>query len=127
MLQEEGLDIFQFLVLPRAASFAVGSFTLGILFIVLTLLSGFMTGSALGAVSRSFLGFLDNVLRAMTFADLAILPVKLLLIGTTVALVCCATGLGARESEPPGLLLPRGFTRGIIGVLLVSLLLSALL
>lgn len=127
ILQAEGFDIFQFLVLPRAAAFAVGAFTLGILFIVLTLLSGFMTGSALGAVSRSFFGFLDAVLRAMTFADMAILPAKLLLIGTMVALVCCATGLGAREGEPPGLLLPRGFTRGIVAVLLVTLILSALL
>ena len=127
MLQAEGLDIFQFLVLPRAVAFAVGSFTLGILFILLALLSGFVTGSALGAVSQSFFGFLDAVLRAMSVRDLILLPAKLLLIGVTVALVCCATGLGARDNEPPGLLLPRGFTRGITGVLLVSVLLSAIL
>ena len=127
MLQAEGLDAFHYLVLPRAAAFAVGSFALGMLFIALTLLSGFMTGSALGAVSRSFFSFLDAVLRAMTFRDLAILPAKLLLIGAIVALVCCATGLGARDAEPPGKLLPRGFTRGITGVLLVSVALSVLL
>ena len=125
ILHAEGIDIFQFLVLPRAVAFAVASFSLGIVFVLLCLISGFATGSLTGVVNASILGFLDSVLRAMTIADFAIFPAKLLLIGLIVALACCVTGLTAREGDTPSSLLPRGFTRGVTGILAVTLVLSA--
>ena len=127
MLRAEGIDIFQYLVLPRAVAFAVAGFTLGVVFVLLALISGFVTGSLAGVVFTSIFSFLDNVLRAMTIADMAIFPAKLLLIGLIVALACCVTGLGARESDTPSSLLPRGFTRGVTGILAVTLLLSAII
>jgi phospholipid/cholesterol/gamma-HCH transport system permease protein len=66
------------------------------------------------------------VLRAMTVRDLAIFPGKLLLIGLVVALSSCVTGLGAQEADTPATLLPRGFTRGVTGIMAVTLALSAL-
>jgi phospholipid/cholesterol/gamma-HCH transport system permease protein len=51
----------------------------------------------------------------------------LLLIGLVVALSSCVTGLGAQEADTPSSLLPRGFTRGVTGILTVTLLLSAAL
>jgi phospholipid/cholesterol/gamma-HCH transport system permease protein len=125
ILHAEGIDIFQFLVLPRAVAFAVASFSLGIVFVLVCLISGFATGSLTGVVNASILGFLDSVLRAMTIADFAIFPAKLLLIGLIVALACCVTGLTAREGDTPSSLLPRGFTRGVTGILAVTLVLSA--
>jgi phospholipid/cholesterol/gamma-HCH transport system permease protein len=127
ILRAEGVDIFQYLVLPRAAAFAVAGFTLGMVFVLLALTSGFVAGSLFGVVNTSIFGFLDNVLRAMSARDIAIFPLKLLLIGLMVALVCCATGLGAREMDAPESLLPRGFTRGVTAILAVTLLLSAVI
>jgi phospholipid/cholesterol/gamma-HCH transport system permease protein len=127
ILRAEGIDIFDYLVLPRAVSFALGAFTLGVVFVVVSLLSGFVTGSLSGVVNTSIFGFLDNVLRAMSVRDLVIFPAKLLLIGMIVALVCCVTGLAAQETDTPSSLLPRGFTRGVTGILAVTLLLSAAL
>ena len=126
ILRAEGIDIFQYLVLPRAAAFALAGFTLGVLFVAISLISGFITGSLAGVVNTSVFGFLDNVLRAMSIRDLAIFPAKLLLIGLVVALACCITGLSARDSDTPSSLLPRGFTRGVTGILTVTLLLSAI-
>jgi phospholipid/cholesterol/gamma-HCH transport system permease protein len=127
ILRAEGIDIFDALVLPRAVSFALGAFTLGVVFVLLSLISGFVTGSLSGVVNASIFSFLDNVLRAMTVGDLVIFPLKLLLIGLVVALTCCVTGLGAQEADTPSSLLPRGFTRGVTGILAVSLILSATL
>jgi phospholipid/cholesterol/gamma-HCH transport system permease protein len=127
ILRAEGIDIFAYLVLPRAVSFALAAFTLGVVFDVLSLISGFMTGSLSGVVNTSIFAFLDNVLRAMTVRDLAIFPAKLLLIGLIVALTCCVTGLGAQDADTPSSLLPRGFTRGVTGILAITLLLSATL
>jgi phospholipid/cholesterol/gamma-HCH transport system permease protein len=127
VLRAEGLDIFQLLVLPRAMAFALAAYSLGVVFVLVALFSGFVTGSIAGVVNQSIFGFLDAVLRAMSTGDLAIFPLKLLLIGLIVALGCCATGLAAQETEGAGTLLPRGFTRGITGILSVSVLLSAIL
>lgn len=125
ILRAEGIDIFDYLVLPCAASFALATFSLGVIFVVVSLISGFVTGTVSGVVSTSIFGFLDNVLRAMTVRDLIIFPAKLLLIGLVVALSSCVTGLSAREGDTPSSLLARGFTRGVTGILAVTLLLSA--
>ncbi|HEY4041928.1 MAG TPA: ABC transporter permease [Rhodopila sp.] len=127
ILRAEGIDIFDYLVLPRAVSFALAAFTLGVVFVVGSLISGFVAGSLAGVVNTSIFGFLDNVLRAMTARDLAIFPAKLLLIGLVVALSSCITGLGAQEADTLSTLLPRGFTRGVTGILAVTLVLSAAL
>jgi phospholipid/cholesterol/gamma-HCH transport system permease protein len=127
ILRAEGIDIFQYLVLPRAAAFALAGFTLGVMFVAISLMSGFVTGRLAGVVNTSIFGFLDNVLRAMSFDDLWVFPTKLLLIGLVVALACCITGLAAQEADTPSSLLPRGFTRGVTGILTVTLLLSAIL
>ncbi|HTH98386.1 MAG TPA: ABC transporter permease [Stellaceae bacterium] len=127
ILRAEGIDIFQYMVLPRAVAFALAGFTLGMVFVVISLITGFITGSLAGVVNTSIFGFLDNVLRAMTIADFAIFPAKLLLIGLVVALACCMTGLNARAADTPASLLPRGFTRGMTGILTVTLILSAII
>lgn len=127
ILRAEGIDIFDYLVLPRAVSFALSAFTLGVVFVTLSLISGFATGQLAGAVNTSIFTFLNNVLRAMTARDLAVFPAKLLLIGLVVALSSCLTGLGAQEGDTPSSLLPRGFTRGVTGIMAVTLLLSAAL
>jgi phospholipid/cholesterol/gamma-HCH transport system permease protein len=125
VLRAEGIDIFDYLVLPCAAAFALATFSLGVIFVAISLISGFVTGTLSGVVSTSIFGFLDNVLRAMTVRDLVVFPAKLLLIGLMVALICCVTGLGAREGDTQSGLLARGFTRGVTGILAVTLLLSA--
>ena len=127
VLRAEGIDIFQNLVLPRAVAFAFGGFALGTMFVVTALVSGFVTGSLTGSVHTSVLVFLDDVLRAATVSDLIVFPAKLLLIGLLIAVVCCATGLGADEADTGADLLPRGFTRGITAVLAITLVLSVLL
>jgi phospholipid/cholesterol/gamma-HCH transport system permease protein len=127
ILHAEGIDIFQLLVLPRAVAFAVAAFTLGMVFVMLALISGFITGNLFGVVNTSIFGFLENVLRATTVGDFVIFPAKLILIGLMVALACCATGLGARDIDAPSSLLPSGFTRGVTAILTVTLLLSAVI
>ena len=125
ILRAEGIDAFRFLVLPRALAFAMAAFTLGIVFLLLALLGGYVTGSATGVTRTSVMTFFGNVLRAMSPADLAVVPLKLVTIGLLVALACCATSLGARSEEGAARLLPRAFTRGVTCILLVTIVLSA--
>ena len=123
-LEAQGLDPFLLLILPRACALAIASFTLGILFVVAALLSGFVAGSLLGALTISLWSLFDRVLLAMRPADFAVFPVKMLVIGLLVALTACLTGLEAEPHEEVARLLPRGFVRGVLAVLLAGIALS---
>ncbi len=119
-----GIDPFLFLVLPRAVALALASFTLGMVFALTALVIGFIAGSLFGAVQGSLWSFLDHVLGAMRPVDFAMFPAKMLLIGLLVALTACLTGLMAGSDDDNASLLPRGFVRGVLAVMLTSLLLS---
>jgi len=85
---------------------------------------GFVAGSLLGPIQSSIFSFLDRVLEAMRAADFLLLPAKLLSIGYIVALVVCLTGLSAESGDRLTELLPRAFARGVLTIMLVSLVLS---
>ena len=122
-----GIDPVLLLVLPRTVAYALASFTLGVLFILSALVVGFVASSLLGAVHGSLWLFLDHVLTAMQAADFAVFPVKMLCIGALVALTACLTGLTAAPGDDTGRLLPRGFVRGVLAIMLTSLVFSLMI
>ena len=123
-LAAQGLDPFLLLVLPRAAALAIACFTLGIVFVVAALLTGFIAGSLVGAVHIPIGSFLERVLLAMHAGDFAVFPGKMIVIGLLVALTACLTGLTASAQDDAAGLLPRGFVRGVVAILLASIALS---
>jgi phospholipid/cholesterol/gamma-HCH transport system permease protein len=123
-LAAQGIDPFLLLVLPRATALALASFTLGVLFALTALVVGFVSGNLLGSVQGSLWGFLDRVLAAMQAADFAVFPAKMVVIGLLVALTACLTGMNARAGEDMASLLPRGFVRGLVAIMIASLVLS---
>lgn len=124
VLVAQGVDPVLLLVLPRTVAYALASFTLGVIFVFAALVVGFATSSLLGAVQGSLWLFLDHILGAMEAADFAMFPVKMLCIGALIALTSCLTGLTARPGDDTGRLLPRGFVRGVLAIMLTSLVLS---
>ena len=124
LLAAQGIDPVLLLVLPRVVAYALASFTLGVLFILAALVVGFVASSLLGAVQGSLWLFLDHVLSAMQAADFATFPIKMLCIGALVALTACLTGLTASPTDDSGHLLPRGFVRGVLAIMLTSLVFS---
>ncbi len=125
ILEGQGLDPFQLLVLPRTLAYAVAAFTLGMLFLATALATGYLAGVSLGAVSDTGGEFLNNLVGALGRRDFVLLPVKLLLIGALVALTAAVTGLSSSPHDKPAHLLPRGFVRGALAVLTTSAALSA--
>lgn len=123
-LEAQGLDIFHLLVLPRACAFAIASFALGIMFVLAALATGFVAGSLLEAVQMSIWSFFDRILLALHARDFVIVPAKLVVIGLMVALTACLTALTAGPSDDIASLLPRGFMRGVLMILIASLALS---
>jgi phospholipid/cholesterol/gamma-HCH transport system permease protein len=124
VLQTQGIDVFQFLVMPRSIAFALASYTLGVIFVLVTLLVGFAVASLLDVVQTSFWSFLDTVLAALSPSDFAVFPVKMLAIGLLIGATACLTALSAEATDDIGRLISRGFIRGMLVIMLTSGLLS---
>jgi phospholipid/cholesterol/gamma-HCH transport system permease protein len=120
VLEAEGIDPFALLVLPRAWAMAVAGFTLGMAFLGAALVTGGLTAWLAGLLDQPAQGFAGNVLGALAQRDFILFAAKLMLIGALVALVAAVTGMSATRRETPSFLLPRGFVRGIVAVLLTS-------
>ena len=123
-LEAQGLDPFTLLLLPRACAFAVAGFTLGFVFVLASLLTGFAAAGLVQTATLSFWSFLDRVLLAMQIGYFISFPVKMTLIGLLVALTQGLTALAAGPQDELGRLLPRGFMRGMLAILLVNISLS---
>lgn len=123
-LQAQGIDAFQILVMPRGIAFALASYALGIVFILVTLLVGFAVASLLDVVQTSIWSFLDTVLRAAAPSDFAVFPLKMLAIGLLIGATASLTALSARPDDTIGRLISRGFIRGMLAIMLASALLS---
>lgn len=123
-MQAEGLDPFLLLVLPRTLAFTVAGFTLGIMFSVASLTTGYIISRASGALSNSLFSYFYDVATAMTPADYLLIPLKFVIVGFLVGLGCCVSGLTASNEDSLRTMLPRGFSRGILIVMTVSVLFS---
>jgi len=123
-LAAQGLDPFLLLVLPRACALAIACFTLGIMFVLAALLSGFVVGSLFESVRISIWSFFDRVLLAMHARDFVVFPAKMIVIGLLIAQTASLTGLTATAQDEAARLLPRAFVRGVVAVLLANLALS---
>ncbi len=121
-LQAQGMDPFLLLVLPRTCAFMVGGFTLGILFATNALLMGFIITHASGVITTSVWTFFANVLAAMSSWDFLVIPLKFILVGFFVGLGACMTGLLVDADDTIATLMPRGFARGIMTVMVVNIL-----
>jgi phospholipid/cholesterol/gamma-HCH transport system permease protein len=119
-----GIDPFLLLVLPRTLAFALSSFTLGILFAATALVFGFIITSALGNAPTSLWTFLNRVVSAITVRDYMVIPAKLIAIGFLVGLSSCLTGLGAGDEDDLASLMPRGFLRGMLVIMITSIVLT---
>lgn len=120
VLEAQGIDPFALLVLPRVVAMAAAGFTLGVIFLAVSLASGYLTGVFFTLVQASPMDQLDNLLGAAAIPEFVLFALKLVLIGALVALVSSITGLSSTPAESPSHLLPRAFVRGLLGILAIS-------
>jgi phospholipid/cholesterol/gamma-HCH transport system permease protein len=121
VLEIQGLDPLALLVLPRAVAFALGAFCLATVLLCSTLAASYLLAYNLELIAFSIWDFADLVLRSLKLDDFIFPPLKCVIIGFLVALACCATGLGRRgEADELQRLVPRGFVRSALAILLVN-------
>jgi phospholipid/cholesterol/gamma-HCH transport system permease protein len=117
-----GVDPFLVYVVPRTIAMAIASFVLSVLFIAATLLAGYLAASLLGVVRIGPAAFADIVVNAMGAGDYLLVPVKALMVGFAVGVICCHTALSRpRESSQ---VVAIGFVRAALAAIGVSGLLT---
>jgi len=96
VLDAQGIDPFIYLVMPRVIGAAVSVFCLTVIFIVVAVSSGFLSGILLGANTGDPWLFIDSVFGALKPADLFNLCAKTLVPGALMGTICCIEGLKIR-------------------------------
>jgi phospholipid/cholesterol/gamma-HCH transport system permease protein len=123
MLEANGIDPLEYLVVPRTMALAVSCFCLGMVFIIVTMAVGYMSANLVRQAPRSIWDFYLVAVESFHWRDFVAFPLKSIGIGIVIGLVCTLTGLRrSGMAAHPRLLLPRGFGRAVLAIFGVSLI-----
>lgn len=111
LLDSQGVDPFLYLALPRIIGAAVSIFCLNIIFIVMSFLSGYVSGALLGSGAGDPDLFLKSVFGAFRPADLVNVVAKSFVPGLLMGTICCIEGLGVEGSITE---VPQATSRAVI-------------
>lgn len=125
LLDSLGLDPFTYLVVPRVVGAAVSIFCLTVVFILVSFISGYVSGVLIGANPGAVDLFVNSVFRAIRPVDAINLFLKTILPGMTTGSICCLEGLGvsAAVTEVPQAA-TRALVRSTVALFVVSALVS---
>lgn len=123
VLDAQGLDPLIYLVWPRAVGMAVSVFCLTIIFIVVSFVSGYLSGILMGANPGQPALFIESVFKAVQPADVINLVVKTLLPGLLTGVICCTEGLGVSAAITE---VPQATTRAVVRSVTALFITSAL-
>jgi phospholipid/cholesterol/gamma-HCH transport system permease protein len=126
-LEEQGIDPFLLLVVPRVLGVAVSAFCLTILFILVAFVSGFLFAAWMGMGGRDLMLFADTVSSAVQSKDVLNILAKSILPALFASASCCIGGLGVGGSvtEIPQAT-QRALTRSVAGLFVISVVVSLL-
>jgi phospholipid/cholesterol/gamma-HCH transport system permease protein len=121
MLDAQGIDVFDYLVVSRITALAVCSFALGVIFVLTALLAGQLLATVAGVGRFGLFEFLVNAARLLSPTEYLLLPLKTLCIGVITGVVACVTALRSTTGvSDVRELLPLGYMRAVVATLIVS-------
>ncbi|QCE33878.1 ABC transporter permease [Acetobacteraceae bacterium] len=115
-----GVDSFLQFMMPRTVALTLSSFTLGMLFSVIALVTGYVACWAENTATMPIWSFLYQVTSSIDPINYIAIPVKFLLTGFAVGISSTLTGLDVSVSENMTKVIPKGFTRGIVAILILN-------
>ncbi|GBD56210.1 MlaE family ABC transporter permease [Gluconobacter wancherniae] len=119
-----GIDPFLAFVMPRTLAMTISGFTLGMIFSLTALVMGYLVCWVEGIITMPVWAFLDQVTSSMRPIDYFSIPAKFTLSGFIVGLCSCLSGMDATSEDDLATLLPRGFARGILSVMIINVVFS---
>jgi len=128
MLDAQGIDTFDYLVVSRVAALTLCTTSLGVIFVFVALVAGQLMGALTGEFPFGLIEFLVGAAKLLTPVEYLTLPLKTFGIGLLIGVVASVTALrvtavGADVRE----LVPLGFMRAVVATLVLSGTITALL
>ena len=127
VLDAQGLDPMVYLVMPRAVSMAVCVFCLTIVMVVVSFVSGYVSGALMGTTPAAPAIFARSVFQGMAPGDFYNLVAKTLIPGLLTAVIACSEGLSVEGVATD---IPQAVTRTVVrsnaAVITVSVIVSVL-
>ena len=124
ILDSQGIDPVPYLVMPRVVAMAVSVFCLTVIFVAVSLGTGYILGSLFGIAPADPRLFSDSVFLAITPGDLPGFAAKTLIPGLAMGAICCVEGLEARRSVTE---VPRAATRAVVRSIAAAVLISCVI
>ena len=109
LLDSQGVDPFIYLVLPRAIGLAVSVFCLTLIFIAVSLVSGFITSVLAGVGNAGPMFFFQNIAQALQPVDILVILAQTVVPGILMGVICCEAGLSVKRDLAE---IPRATTMG---------------
>ena len=94
-LEALGIDPIHYLVVPRVFGLAVASFALTVYLIIVAIVSGYVFAFVQDVPLKPG-DYFAQLAQALRWQDFALLAVKTVCFGSTIAVVCCYQGLAQR-------------------------------
>jgi len=123
VLDAQGLDPFTYLVIPRVLGVALSVFCLTIVFVVVSFISGYLSGLLLGAGSGRPGVFFSSVIGAISPSDVFNLLAKTWIPGLLTGAICCVEGLSISAAMTE---VPQAATRAVVHSITALFITSAL-
>ncbi|NCC52057.1 MAG: ABC transporter permease [Spartobacteria bacterium] len=123
VLDAQGLDPLPYLVLPRVVGMGISVFCLTLVFIGVSLFSGYVSGMLLGVTTVSPGMFTTSVFKAVSPSDVVNVIAKTLIPGMLTGAICCQEGLSVERSITE---VPQATTRGLVRSVMALFITSAL-
>ena len=127
MLDAQGIDPLIYLVMPRVTAMVISTFCLTIMFIMFSIVSGYLFSFTLGLRVLAPDIFMDQVLRALQLKDVLNLLITSLAPSLLTGAICCSEGLRrslTNATVPNAIRL--ALSRSTVGLFLISVLTSVL-
>jgi phospholipid/cholesterol/gamma-HCH transport system permease protein len=126
-LEAQGVDPFIYLLVPRVVGMIVSTFCLTVIFVLVSLVSGYACSVALGVNSGGGRTFARSVAAAIAPADVFNLLSKALIPSLVSGAICCTEGLGVgllgSDVANAG---TRAFHRSVVALMITSAIVSVL-
>ncbi|MGE3974798.1 MAG: MlaE family ABC transporter permease [Bdellovibrionales bacterium] len=113
-LEAMGVDPLSYVVFPRLAGGVISVVCLGIYFVLIALLGGYVVVN-LGAQSMPFSFYYDTLAQAITFEDVILFLIKISFSGVIIFVIACYQGLLVRNSPHE---VPQVTTKAVVNSIL---------
>ncbi len=110
-LESLGIDVFEYLVVPRLGGIVFSIFSVSMFFVVVSLLTGLIGGITLSANAMTTMEFVDVLSNNLHVTDVVLFVLKTVPPAMMIAAIACYEGLGAGPEITD---VPRAATRGTV-------------